>query len=145
MPERKTEQILQALLAALDAAKPTGAEVWRNRVLPKRLPAAGLIILRDGDPGEPEYLLSPPRWLWEHTAEIDVLVQAKDASRDALFDTLVQAVGAALTADRGLGGLCDWIEGQAPVPTDLAEDGTDTIKAASIAVTLFYDTDSELG
>lgn len=145
MPARKSEQILTALQTALETAAPVGATVWRNRAVPARIPATGLIILNDGIPGEPEMLLSPLVWQWEHVAEIDVVVKANDATRDATFDTLVQAVQTALAADRQLGGLCLWIEGVAPAPIDLAEAGADTIKAATIAVTLHYDTDTELG
>ncbi len=46
------ETILQALLAALQTVP--GATVLREEVLPERVPAGGLVILRDGDPGTPE-------------------------------------------------------------------------------------------
>ena len=51
------ETILQALLAALQTVP--GATVLRDEVLPERLPAGGLVNLRDGDPGTPEVTLSP--------------------------------------------------------------------------------------
>jgi len=116
--------------------------------------------LRDGNPGEPEVLLSPLVYQWTHIAEIDVLIEAPDASRDAAFDVLIEAsdatrdaafdgllaaVATAITADRDLGGLVDWIDGANPAPLDLAEDGAETIKAATVAVTLHYDTQSPLG
>ncbi len=50
------ETILAALLARL-ASLP--ATVLRGEVLPERVPAEGLLILRDGEPGEPEVSLSP--------------------------------------------------------------------------------------
>jgi hypothetical protein len=34
----------------------SGATVERNSVLPEKVPTGGLIILRDGDPGEPDML-----------------------------------------------------------------------------------------
>jgi hypothetical protein len=34
-----------------------GAVVERNSALPEKIPDCGLIILRDGDPGEPEQAL----------------------------------------------------------------------------------------
>lgn len=141
MPDSKSELVLIALQAALAATAPAGVLTARNAALPVELPAAGIITLFDGDPGEPEYLFSPPTWLYEHRAEVSVVVERPDpAARDALFDTLKQAVGAALAADRTLGGLCDWVIGEAPAPVEIPVDGADGLKAASIGVILSYAT-----
>jgi hypothetical protein len=78
------------------------------------VPSEGLLILRDGDPGDPEVTLSPLRYHYQHRTEIEAVVQGTD--RDASFDTLIASAGAALAADRTLGGLCDWIEAEAPRP-----------------------------
>ncbi len=40
-------------------------------------------------------------------------------TRDAAFDTLCASTARAIAADRTLGGLCDWIEAEAPRPVDL--------------------------
>jgi hypothetical protein len=56
------------------------------------------------------------------------------ADRDAAFDTLTTSIGAALAADRTLGGLCDWVEAEAPRPVDLPVDGAASLKAAVIPV-----------
>ena len=74
--ESKRERVLKALYTALNTTRPAGSTLLRNAVLPERIPAAGLMILRDGDPGEPQFLFSPPLWFYEHRAEIDVLVDA---------------------------------------------------------------------
>jgi SAM-dependent methyltransferase len=55
MPASKAEQVLMAIKAVLETVP--GAVVERNSVLPEKVPAGGLIILRDGDPGEPEQAL----------------------------------------------------------------------------------------
>ena len=55
MPASKAEQVLDALKALLETVP--GAVVERNSVLPEKIPDGGLIILRDGDPGEPEQAL----------------------------------------------------------------------------------------
>lgn len=75
-----------------------------TKVLPERIPAAGLIILRDGPPGEPEVTLSPVRYHYQHRAELEVVVQA-GSGRASAFDGLIAAIGAAHKADRTLGGL----------------------------------------
>ena len=99
------ETILVALHARLSA---TPATALRGAVLPERVPAEGLLILRDGEPGELEVTLSPLAYHYQHRAEIEAIVQGAD--RDATFDSLTATIGAALAADRTLGGLCDWVE-----------------------------------
>lgn len=145
MPVRTSEAILVALHAAITAHAPAGASVRRNDPLPQRVPATGVIIVRDGDPGEPQVLLSPITYLYEHIAQVEVIVEAPSGSRDAVYDSLVQAVGSAIVADRSLGGLCDWIDATNPSPLDLAEAGTDSFKAATIPVVLSYATTSPVG
>ena len=127
------ETILAALHARLSALPATAL---RGDVLPERVPAEGLLILRDGEPGEPEVTLSPLRY--QHRAEIEAVVQG--TARDADFDTLTASVGAALVADRTLGGLCDWVEAEAPRPVDLPVEGAASLKAAVIPVVLHYST-----
>ncbi|WP_457650875.1 acyl-CoA transferase [Profundibacter sp.] len=138
------ENVLQALFGVLQGI--SGVKVLRSDVLPERIPAGGIVILRDGEPGEPEVTLSPPQYHYEHRAEIEVIVQEKTpTARDAAFDALTKAIGAALAADRMLGGLCDWAEPDAPQPVDLPIDGAQALKAAVIAVTLHYTTSDPLG
>ena len=129
------EIILAALHARLSALPATAL---RGDVLPERVPAAGLLILRDGEPGEPDVTLSPLRYHYQHRAEIEAVVQG--SARDAAFDTLCASVGAAIAADRTLGGICDWVEAEAPRPVDLAIDVAASLKAAVIPVILHYST-----
>jgi len=134
------ETVLAALLARM---QPLSALVLRDEVLPERIPAAGLIILRDGQPGEPEVTLSPLRYHYQHRAELEVVVQAPNG-RATAFDTLIAAIGAALEADRTLDGICDWIEPEAPASVDLPIEGAAAIKAAVVTVVLHYTTTGPL-
>jgi len=137
------ETILAALHARLSALPATAL---RGEVLPERVPAGGLIILRDGDPGAPEVMLSPLAYSYEHKAELEVIVQGKTpAARAAAFDALVQAIGTVIAANRTLGGLCDWVEASAPKPVDLPVEGGEALKAAVIDITLIYTTTDPLG
>ncbi|SFK78396.1 MULTISPECIES: acyl-CoA transferase [Rhodobacterales] len=129
------ETILIALHARLSALPATSL---RGEVLPERIPVAGLLILRDGDPGEPEVTLSPLAYHYQHRAEIEAVVQGTD--RDAALDRLSAGIGTALADDRTLGGLCDWIEAEAPQPVDLPVEGATSLKAAVIPVVLHYST-----
>jgi len=137
------ETILAALHARLSALPATAL---RGDVLPERVPAAGLLILRDGEPGEPEVTLSPLRYHYQHRAEIEAVVQGETRSaqqmqgsggplqgsnaRDATFDTLCASIGAMIAGDRTLGGLCDWVEAEAPRPVDLPIEGAASLKGA---------------
>jgi len=130
----------ETILAALHARLlPLAALILRGDVLPERIPATGLIILRDGKPGEPEVTLSPLSYFYEHRAELEVVIQA-GTGRDALFDALTASIGTALASDRTLGGLCDWVEAEAPEPVDLPIEGAAALKAAVIIVVLHYST-----
>ena len=111
--------------------------VLRGEVLPERIPPSGLMILRDGNPGEPGVTLSPLIYHYQHRAELEVIVQTSE-ERDARFDRLIGRIGAAISADRTLRGLCDWVESEAPEPVDLPVEGSATIKAAIIPIILHY-------
>ncbi len=127
----------ETILAALHARLSTlPATALRGDVLPERVPPKGLLILRDGDPGEPEVTLSPVAYHYQHRAEIEAVVQG--VNRDAAFDTLCASIGTAIAADRTLGGLCDWVEAEAPRPVDLPVEGAASLKAAVIPVMLHY-------
>ena len=139
MPTHR-ETILTALFARLSALPSTAL---RGGVLPERVPAEGLLILRDGEPGEPEVPLSPLRYPYQHRAEIEAVVQG--TARDAAFDMLTASIGTALAADRTLGGLCDWVEAEAPRPVDLPVEGATSLKAAVIPIVLHYTTADPLG
>ena len=127
------ESILTALFARLSALPATAL---RGDVLPERVPTTGLLILRDGEPGEPEVTLSPLRYHYQHRAEIEAVVQGSE--RDAAFDALCASVGAIIAADRTLGDLCDWVEAEAPRPVDLPVEGAVALKAAVITIILHY-------
>ncbi len=105
MAASKTEQVLTALTARLRTVP--GPKVERNTSAPERIPKGGLIVLRDGDPGEPEQTLGGIGGVYySHAVEIEVYVEAGEAAaRDAAFDALVRNIGAALDADPTLGGL----------------------------------------
>ena len=134
----------ETVLAALHARlQPLAAQVLRDEVLPERIPASGLIILRDGQPGEPEVTLSPLHYHYQHRAELEVVIQAPNG-RASAFNTLIAALGTAVEADRTLGGLCDWVEPEAPASVDLPIEGAAALKAAVITVVLHYTTTGPL-
>ncbi len=133
-----TREVILTALADLLRSIPH-VPVLRGEVLPERVPSAGLVILRDGSPGEPSVTLSPLMYHYQHRAELEVIVQSA-TSQDSLFDALTAQVGAVIASDRTLGGLCDWIEAEAPRPVDLPVEGAASLKAAVIPLVLHYST-----
>lgn len=136
------ENILQALFAQIQVTS-AGTVFQRNGILPNRLAAAGLAILRDGDPGEPEVSLSPLRYHYEHKALLEVMVQ-NEANQDALLDSILVAIGEAIALDRTLGGLCDFVEPMAPNTDTVPIDGGEPVLAASVELCLYYATENPI-
>ncbi len=115
-------------------------------MLPEKVPAGGLIILRDGDPGEPEQALGGfGNAYYQHAVEIEVYVEEGDAAaRDAAFDALLQQIGTTLDADPTLGSLAFGLTYGRPETSIEAVPGAPAIKSATLTVTVDCETDAPL-
>lgn len=134
----KREEVLTALFESL---KTLDLPVKRNETLPQVIPETGIVIMRDGKQGEPEYILSPPMCLFKHEAEIEVIVQAvKPEDRDKKLDEILEQIGVLLSSDVTLRGLTDYVY---PKPPEILEEyieGAPTMKAAVVPVVIEYST-----
>ena len=144
MPASKAEQVLDALKALLETVPE--AVVERNSVLPEKIPDGGLVILRDGDPGEPEQSLGGfAGAYYQHAVEIEVYAEEGDAAaRDAAFDDPLQQIGTALEADPTLGDLAFGLTYGRPEPSIEAVAGAPAIKSGTLNVTIEYETETPL-
>ena len=151
-PERRviampstTERILAALTDRLRAVP--GPKVERNTAVPEKISAGGLIVLRDGDPGEPEQALGGVGSVYySHAVEIEIYVETGEAAaRDAEFDALVMAIGAVLDGDPTLGGLAFGMTTARPAIDTEAVIGAPAIKTGTIDVIVEYETETPLG
>lgn len=141
----RREQALVALFAALRSGV-AHADLKRNSAVPDKIGPGGLIILRDGDAGEPEVTLSPPNYAYEHVASIDVLVDKSPGPEASLhLDNLLGEIGTALAANRTLGGAVDHVEPAAPEIDGIFSEAGASFAAARVPVTLIYTTPSPLG
>ena len=140
----RAEAILEALQGLLQTV--AGPAVERNSVLSEKIPAGGLIILRDGDPGEPEQALGGfGNAYYQHAVEIEVYVEEGGAAvRDAAFDGLLQQIGVVLDADPTLGGLAFGLTYGRPEASIEAVPGAPAIKSATLTVTVDYETAAPL-
>ena len=141
----KTEQILIALNNRL--RKLSKVKVERNTAAPEKIPAGGLIVLRDGDPGESEQALGGVGSVYySHAVEIEVYVEAASAGkRDAAFDVLVQKIGAVLDSDPTLGGFAFGMTYARPEIETEAVAGAPAIKTGIVSVIVEYETETPLG
>jgi hypothetical protein len=102
------EAALVELLARLRAEFEPDLPVDRNVTIDETVPAPGLIVLRDGDPGEPLMAIgaATPWYHWEHVAEAEVMVaDQNDAARSSRLDQVMERIDAVVRADPTLGGL----------------------------------------
>lgn len=138
------EQVAEALRALLAAALP-GADVARNDEKARRVGPGGLAILHDGDPGEPDITLSPLSYTWTHAFEVEVFAyESATKSRSEVLDDLLRPIGQAVSADRTLGGLCEWLDAAAPAPEDVALPGQEAARSVQLTLTAIYTTSNPL-
>ncbi|MCX8003368.1 MAG: hypothetical protein N2688_00170 [Burkholderiaceae bacterium] len=121
-----------AALFALVQAMP-GITALRNTAWPERVPAGGLIVVRDGETIEEEAMLSPLAYGIVHRADVEI-VAADEAARDAI----IAALAAAIAANRTLGGAAEWAEAGSPDYDTVAPEGAASVAAASLPVRLMF-------
>ena len=145
MASSKPEQVLEAIKVLFNTVP--NVKIERNTAVPEKIPMGGLIVLRDGDPGEPETALGGFGGIYySHNIEIELYIEDGDAtSRDVAFDTLVQSIGTALETDPTLGGLAFGMSYGRPEINTEAVTGAAAIKTGTIIVTVEYETTSPLG
>jgi hypothetical protein len=140
----KAEDILNELTARLMT---TGAKVERNSVIPEKIPHDGLIIVRDGEPGEPDRTLGGySNTFYSHAIPVEIFIErAHTDERDAVFDTLLEEVGDLLEADLTLGGKAfGLLYGRPEIVTEPIV-GAQSVKSATLTLTVDYEAASPLG
>lgn len=140
-------EVLEAVKAMAEAALP-GADVKgldAEDAKPTRIGAGGLVVVRSGDPGEPEVDLSPLRYNWEHEIAIEVgAYESGAATSEQVLDAMLSALGAAVEADRTLGGLVEWLEAKAPDTEDFETVGAVAGRWADLKLVAHYVTTDPL-
>lgn len=138
----KREIVLNALFERLSTLD---VSVKRNNPLPQKIPDGGLVILGDGNVGEPEILLSPPCYIFTHRAELEVIVQKETpAKRDQNLDEILVQIGELLQEDPSLGGEVDYMYAAPPEFVEEPVEGGIPIKGAIVPIVLEYTSNSNL-
>ena len=106
--------------------------------------ASGVVIMKDGEPGEPEVILSPVSYAFEHQVEFEIA--ANGPNRRAVVEALIARIDPALAANRTLGGVVD--DARVVAPPDIKEfesEGVGSERSAVLHVQLAYTTASGAG
>ena len=135
----KREQVLAAVFTALQTVP--GATVRRNEALPQAVPAGGLIIMRDGTPGEPDVTLNPRSEYYSHAIDVEAFVPDNDSG---VLDDLLRAIDVALAADESFGGIVEYLAIDDVDVDAFAGDGAAPMLAARINVIVEYQTSGAL-
>ena len=140
------ETALRALLVLLEGIPLPSGAVKRNSAVPERVADQVLLILRDGDLGEPEVSLSPLTYHWQHEASLEIFIaNAEAVERDARMDGLLVQLGVVLAANPSLGGAVDFCTAGVPTFEDLPIEGAAGIKTCVLPLILHYSSASPLG
>ena len=140
----KREQVLSALFTALQTLQTATVRVYRNLDNPQKV-EGGLIIMRDGTTEQPEVMLSPLTYIYQHSVNLEVMVQNADANqRSSQLDALLVSIGGIVTANRSLGGIAEWMEAEAPSFVEQPIEGTTTVKMATLSIMVRFFTNDPL-
>lgn len=144
MTTSRAEEILEKLRTLM--VDGCDARVERNSVLPEKIPADGLIVIYDGDPGEPELVLGGfNNAYYEHQIEVVLYIEDGDpASRDQKFDAMLVQIGQVLEANPKLDGLVAGLSYARPEIAIEPVIGAPAIKTGTLIVIAEYDTSSPL-
>ena len=137
--------IIDALNSLLSSSL-SGVTVLINVDTPEKIPSGGLVIVRDGDPGEPEEVLGGFRsCYYTHQIEVEIFCQLGNViERDEAYDNLIEQIGAAIESDRSLGGLCQNMTYGYPQPNTNDVTGAAGIKSAVLNIVVEYETATPL-
>lgn len=140
------EQILAALFERLRTLESDNVKVLRNPDKVQKVPEGGaVIVLRDGTSGDPEVLLSPLTYIYEHQAALEIIINTAFAEQQEMsLDELLAGIGTIIEADRTIDGLAEWAEAQAPEFLQEAIEGAPAMRAATVTVLLRFHTANPL-
>jgi len=110
-------------------------------VVGRVVPAGGLVIMRDGTPGEPDVTLNPRSEYYSHAIDVEAFAPDNDSG---VLDDLLRAIDVALSTDDSFGGLVEYLAiGDVEVDA-FAGDGAAPMLAARINVIVEYQTSGAL-
>lgn len=140
--------VLRAIATLIRTAVPdaTVIGVDDDAVESSTVPAGGKVVIDAGDPGEPQVILGPVTYLWTHRVPLLVVADGiEGVSPEQAVDDLLTPIGAAIVADRTLGGRADWFDAVAPETSDLVFESGPSPRRADAVLLVTYATTNPLG
>ncbi|WP_145201395.1 hypothetical protein [Sphingobium sp. B2] len=113
---------------------------------PQRISPFGTVFMRDGDPGEPDIDLSPPTYHYNQRIPIEIAAYKSSEPLRLVLDRMAGAIGAAVAADRFLGGAVDYLDVTAMELTGLSASapGAQTQMGGMFEIVASYHTTNPL-
>lgn len=139
------KQVLDAVTALIDQALP-GADVRFEPSKPGAIGPGGSVNVRSGSAEVAGEGSSPYYRIYNHAIVLE-LAAYRSATKDRheVLDDMLKAIGAAIVANRTLGGLVDWLVEEFPDLEPLETVGADTAEWATTTITAEYTVLSPLG
>lgn len=130
--------VQRALLGHIVIGMEDGAE------RPRRTSDLETVTLRDGELDQPDVDLSPPTWHWTHRVPIEMRAYKQSRSLRTVLDEMAGKVGAAVAADRFLGGRVSFLDVSGLDVEPLSSFGSRTELGASFDIIATYSTTTPL-
>lgn len=141
----KREQVLSTFYTKVKTLESATLKIYRNLDKPQKITSGGMVNMHDGASEEPETLLSPLTYIYEHLITLEIMVQNPDsAARDAALDVLLVSIGGLINANRTLDGLAEWVEARPPDYDEEPIEGAATVRAATVLVMVRFSTTDPL-
>ncbi|NBB37645.1 hypothetical protein [Sphingobium yanoikuyae] len=111
---------------------------------PRRIDPHGTVWLRDGEPGEPDIDLSPPTYHYNHVVPVEIAAYLSSEPLRLVLDRMAGKIGAAVAADRSLGGLVSYLDVTALELVNINVTGGQTQKGGMFNIIATYSTHNPL-
>ncbi len=134
--------VLALVTRALLGNSVIGLEDGADR--PRRTEDNDMAVVRDGELEEPDVDLSPPTWHWVHRVPIELRAYKQAIPLRQVLDGMAAKVGAAVAADRFLGGLVSFLDVSGLDVEPLSSFGARSELGATFDVIATYSTNSPL-
>lgn len=137
----KRLDVLKAIGTLAQAALPAADVVTidNDAVAPTKLAPGGRVVIRSGDPGDPEMTLGILTYSYSHRIPIELdAYPSGSQSREEVLDAMGVALGAAVEADRMLGGLVEFLDLEAMTTDDIYTSGAQAARSGNLALIADY-------
>ncbi|WP_370169815.1 hypothetical protein [Sphingobium abikonense] len=139
-------EVDQAVLALVRATLPDheviGLEDGAERA--RRTGEFETVTLRDGQLEEEGVDLCPPTWHWVHRVPVELRAYKQTTPLRVVIDRIASKIGAAIAADRFLGGLVGYLDVSGLDVEPLSSFGSRTELGATFDIVATYSSDKPL-